>query len=81
MIGRDVEGGEVVVITFDLRPLGNAVAKARKDIEDLLGCGDQGMAMAGGVKLGGAVTSNLSRSSRSAMADDLSQSMRAASWA
>ena len=46
MVGRDVEGGEVVVIAFHLRPLGHAVAQAREDVEDLLHRGLQGMAVA-----------------------------------
>ena len=35
MVGRLVERGEVVVVQLDLRPLGDAIAQAEKDLDDL----------------------------------------------
>ena len=45
MVGRDVEGGEVVVVGFDLGPFFDPIAEASKNINDLFNGADQRVAV------------------------------------
>ena len=53
VVGRDVEGSEVVVVGLDLGALLHPVAQARKDVHDLLDRADQRVAMARRREAGG----------------------------
>ena len=52
VVRGNVQGGEVVVIAFDLRPFLHPVTEARENIHDFLDRADQRMAMARGGKPG-----------------------------
>ena len=78
MLGRDVEGVEVVPVALDLRPLGDREAEVGEDRGDLVGHLADGWMRACGGRPGASVTSAHSPATRASSAASASRARAAA---